>query len=110
MSTLAKSIAKRRRDKIYIIKDIIRTLSNHGELNQTTLLSYCGLNLTKHKGILENLESQDMIQGENIVGNKRSVRIFKITHKGINFCTSVLEPYEILFPRKHVRESEILFQ
>jgi predicted transcriptional regulator len=28
----------------------------HNELNQTTLLSFCGLNLKKHKSILDELE------------------------------------------------------
>lgn len=103
-------MAKERRDKIYIIKDIIHTLYGHGELNQTTLLSYCGLNLTKHRGILGDLESQDIIQRKNVVGKKRSITFFKTTHKGIDFYASVLEPYENLFPRKHTQEAEILFQ
>ncbi|NHH97936.1 hypothetical protein DYY66_1244 [Candidatus Nitrosotalea sp. FS] len=30
------------RDRIYIIKDIILTLVQYGELNQTALVSFCG--------------------------------------------------------------------
>lgn len=45
------------RDRIYIIKDIILKLVERGELNQTALLSFCGLNLKKHKPILDDLES-----------------------------------------------------
>ena len=38
------------RDRIYIRKDIVLKLTEYGELNQTTLLSYTGLNLaTLHK-------------------------------------------------------------
>jgi hypothetical protein len=37
------------RDRIYIRKDIVLKLSEYGELNQTTLLSYTGLNLAKHR-------------------------------------------------------------
>ena len=37
------------RDRIYIRKDIVLKLTEYGELNQTTLLSYSGLNLTKHR-------------------------------------------------------------
>ena len=35
------------RDRIYIVKDIILKLVERGELNQTALLSFCGLNLKK---------------------------------------------------------------
>ena len=33
------------RDRNYIIKDIISKLVQHGELNKSNLISYCGLNL-----------------------------------------------------------------
>ncbi len=32
-------------------------------MNQTSLLSYCGLNLMKHKDILESLEKKGEILG-----------------------------------------------
>jgi predicted transcriptional regulator len=35
------------RDRIYIVKDLIMKLVEHNELNQTTLLTFCGLNLKK---------------------------------------------------------------
>lgn len=88
------------RDKTYIIKDIILTLGEYGELNQTSLFSHCGLNLTKHRQILEELESHEMIQREEILVGKRTVTIFKVTQKGLEFCKNILEPYEDLFPRK----------
>jgi hypothetical protein len=37
------------RDRVYIRKDIILKLSEYGELNQTKLMSYCGLNNVKHR-------------------------------------------------------------
>ena len=40
------------RDRIYIRKDVILKLSEYGELNQSKLMSYCGLNNVKHKTIL----------------------------------------------------------
>ena len=40
------------RDRIYIVKDIILKLLEYSELNQTALVSFCGLNLKKHKPIL----------------------------------------------------------
>ena len=88
------------RDKVYIIKDIILTLGEYGELNQTALLSFCGLNLTKHRKILEDLESHEMIKREERVMGKRNIAIFKATQKGVEFCRNILDPYEDLFPRK----------
>ena len=39
--------SRKYRDRIYIIKDIILTLSEYGQLNQTALFSFCGLNISK---------------------------------------------------------------
>lgn len=88
------------RDRIYIFKDIILTLAEYGELNQTALFSFCGLNLTKHRSLLDELESHKMISKEERILGKRKVTIYKPTSKGIAFCKSMLEPYEELFPRK----------
>jgi predicted transcriptional regulator len=41
------------RDRVYIRKDIILRLSEYRELNQTKLISYCGLNNVKHRGIID---------------------------------------------------------
>ena len=88
------------RDRIYIIKDIILMLVQYGELNQTALVSFCGLNLKKHKPILDELESNNLIKSEEKPFGKRIVTIYKPTSKGIEFCRTILEPYETLFPRK----------
>lgn len=103
---IGSGVSRRQRDRIYIVKDIIHILSEYGELNQTALLSYSGLNLTKHRSILEELESQEMIRKENRIGKKRSISIFKATQKGISFCKSILDPYETLFPRKSLQETK----
>jgi len=87
------------RDRIYIVKDIILTLSEYGQLNQTALFSFCGLNISKHKGILDNLEQNEMIRREEVEEGKRTITIFKVTPKGMNFCREIIEPYEHLFPR-----------
>ena len=47
---------------MYIRKDIILKLTEYGQLNQTSLLSYCGLNLVKHKDILDDMEAKGIIQ------------------------------------------------
>ncbi|SRR5579885_1031519 len=88
------------RDRIYIIKDIILMLVQYGELNQTALVSFCGLNLKKHKPILDDLESNGLITSEERSLGKRTITIFKPTQKGIEFCRTILDPYEKVFPRK----------
>lgn len=94
--------SRKYRDRIYIVKDIILTLAEYGELNQTRLFSFCGLNISKHRVILDSLEQNEMIQRiENLEG-KRSITIFKVTQKGMNFCHEMLEPYEKLFPRSGI--------
>ena len=88
------------RDRIYIIKDIILILVQYGELNQTALVSFCGLNLKKHKSILDELEANNLIQSEERHLGKRIITVYKPTSKGIEFCKTILDPYENLFPRK----------
>ena len=40
-----------------------------------------------------------MIQRVETVEGKRTVTIFKVTYKGMNFCNEIIEPFEKLFPR-----------
>ncbi|MGA7976666.1 MAG: winged helix-turn-helix domain-containing protein, partial [Nitrososphaeraceae archaeon] len=87
------------RDKIYIIKDVILKLVEYGELTQTTLISFCGLNMKKHKHILDYLEGKDLIKTHTRTVGKRTFTIYKPTENGITFCRSILEPYENMFPR-----------
>lgn len=94
--------SKKYRDRIYIVKDIILTLSEYGQLNQTSLFSFCGLNITKHKQILDNLEQNEMIQRVETKEGKRIITIFKVTQKGMEFCREILEPFEKLFPRSGI--------
>ena len=94
------------RDRVYIRKDIILKLTEHGELNQTALLSFCGLNLMKHKDILESLERKGFInRTEQAWGNKKIIK-FAVTQKGREFCKLILEPYEDMFPRKERHDQE----
>ena len=84
----------------YIVKDIILKLTEYGELNQSTLLSYCGLNLVKHKSILDSLSEKDIFKRiETRWGNKKIVK-YSVTEKGRQFCKRILDPYEEMFPRK----------
>ena len=97
--------SKKYRDRIYIIKDVILTLSEYGQLNQTALFSFCGLNITKHKPILDNLEKNELIQRIETTEGKRTITIFKVTNKGLNFCHDIIEPYEKLFPRRGIPDT-----
>ena len=49
------------RDRVYLIIDILTKLIEYGEVNQSSLLLYCRLNLTKHKEILDELEKNSFI-------------------------------------------------
>lgn len=88
------------RDRIYIVKDIILKLVEYGELNQTALVSFCGLNLKKHKVILDDLQQNGLITRSEIMVRKRVVAIYRPTPTGIEFCRNILEPYETMFPRR----------
>ena len=63
------------RDRVYIRKDIILKLSEYGELNQSKLMSYCGLNNVKHKTILDEMTEKGLIAGfEEPWGNKTIIK------------------------------------
>ncbi len=87
------------RDRIYIVKDLILKLVEYGELNQTALISFCGLNLKKHRDILEEMEENELILRTKVMMHKKAVTIYRPTAKGIEFCRAILEPYEKMFPR-----------
>jgi predicted transcriptional regulator len=87
------------RDRIYIRKDILLKLYEYGELNQSKLMSYCGLNNVKHKGILDDMVKKEMIiRKEEPWGNKSIIK-YRVSEKGNDILREILEPYESLFPR-----------
>lgn len=101
------------RDRVYIRQDIMLKLFEFGELNQSKLLSYCGLNYYKHRAILDGMVSKNLIaRSESVAGTRRVIR-YKLSEKGREVLHEVLEPYEALFPRdkavkKAVRDSGLL--
>lgn len=100
----AKPMSHEYRDRIYIRKDIILKLTEYGELNQTSLLSYCGLNLMKHKDILDDMEAKGIVKRvEEPWGNKKVIK-YSVTEKGKEFCSQILGPYEDMFPRREKRK------
>ena len=88
------------RDRIFIRKDIILTLAEYGRLNATSLATNCGLNMAKHRGILEDLEEKGIIGSAVERGKGRDVTYYHVTDKGLEFCSRVLDPYEEMFPRR----------
>ena len=91
------------RERIYIIKDILLKLVEYGELNQTALMSFCGLNLSKHRSIIEEMEHRNLIIRETITtGRRKSMSVFRPTQIGIEFCRDILEPFEMMFQRKKI--------
>jgi len=83
-----------------MIRDILLKLVEYGELNQTALISFCGLNITKHRSIIEEMEAHGLIGRElETFGRTRSISYFKASPKGLEFFKEILEPYERVFPR-----------
>jgi len=87
------------RERIYIRKDIILKLYEYGELNQSKLLSYCGLNSVRHKEILDEMVNSELkTRTQESWGNKTIIK-YKVSEKGKTILKELLEPYEELFPR-----------
>ncbi len=74
-------------------------LSEYGEMNQTKLLSYSGLNIAKHKEILEDMEKKGLIERREEAWGKKTIIKYKVSPKGQEFFKLILEPYEEMFPR-----------
>jgi predicted transcriptional regulator len=92
------------RDRIYIRKDIILKLAEHGELNQSRLMSYCGLNNVKHKGIVDEMVDKGLIvRLEEPWGAKKVIK-YRVSESGRMLARHILEPYEALFPRSESEE------
>ncbi len=87
------------RDRIFIRKDILLKLCEYSEINQSKLMSYCGLNNVKHKEILDDMVHKDLIiRMEQTWGSKIIIN-YKISEKGRSILNEILAPYEELFPR-----------
>jgi predicted transcriptional regulator len=68
-------------------------------MNQSKLMSYCGMNNVKHKEILDSMVEKGMIdKNEQAWGSKIIIK-YNISQKGASILREILEPYEELFPR-----------
>jgi predicted transcriptional regulator len=73
------------RDRIYIRKDVLLKLYEYGELNQSKLMSYCGLNNVKHREIIEEMVRKEIIlRTEEAWGNKIIIK-YRASEKPFHF-------------------------
>jgi len=75
-------------------------LYEFGEMNQSRLMSICGLNNVKHKGILDGMVNKQMIERKNEAWGNKNIYKYKIAEKGKILLEEILERYEDLFPRE----------
>ncbi len=95
------------RERIYIRKDIILILNDYGELNQSQLMSYSGLNNVKHKPIIDELVEKGLIiRFEEPWGGQNRIIKYRVSEKGKEIVKAILEPYELLFPRSAEKKKE----
>lgn len=87
------------RDRIFIRKDILLKLCEYGEINQSKLMSYCGLNNVKHKEILDDMVKKEMINRMEETWGSKIIIKYRVSEKGQTILNEILEPYEELFPR-----------
>lgn len=74
-------------------------LYEFGEMNQSRLMSICGLNNVKHKGILDSMVEKQMIDRKEEPWGQKTIYKYKIADKGKILLEEVLQRYEDLFPR-----------
>jgi predicted transcriptional regulator len=80
-------------------------LFEYGELNQSKLISYCGLNNAKHREIIDDMVEKDLITRTEESWGAKTITKYMISEKGMEILRKVLEPYEALFPRVSERKS-----
>lgn len=73
------------RDRIFIRKDILLKLYEYGGLNQSKLMSYCGLNNVKHKDILDDMVKKDLINKLEEAWGSKTIINYKISERGEKF-------------------------
>ncbi|MCE9651771.1 MAG: hypothetical protein K8Q89_01725 [Nitrosarchaeum sp.] len=81
-------------------------LYEFGEMNQSRLMSICGLNNVKHKGILDSMVNKQMIERKEEPWGHKTVYKYKIADKGKILLEEVLQRYEDLFPREDGNNKE----
>ena len=69
-------------------------------MNQSRLMSICGLNNVKHKGILDSMVEKQMINRREEPWGNKTIFKYTIAEKGRTLLEDILQKYEELFPRE----------
>ena len=102
-----KAVSHEYRDRIYIRKDVLLKLFEYGELSQSKLISYCGLNNAKHKEIIDSMVERGLVlRTEESWGSKRIAKC-RVSTEGMEILRRVPEPYEALFPRENEGKAKL---
>ena len=75
-------------------------LCEYGEINQSKLMSYCGLNNVKHKEILDDMVKKGLINRVEENWGSKVIINYKVSERGRLILNEILAPYEKLVPRK----------
>ena len=86
-------------------KDILLKLYEHGKLNQSKLMSYCGLNNVKHKEIIDDMVEKGLLLKIEVPWGNKTIIEYGIARKGEEILKAILEPYEELFPRSDIQDT-----
>lgn len=68
-------------------------------MNQSRLMSVCGLNNVKHKEILDSMVNKHLVERKEEAWGQKTVFKYRISEKGKTLLAEVLQRYEDLFPR-----------
>ena len=102
-----KAVSHEYGDRIYIRKDVLLKLFEYGELSQSKLISYCGLNNAKHKEIIDSMVERGLVlRTEESWGSKRIAKC-RVSTEGMEILRRVPEPYEALFPRENEGKAKL---
>ena len=70
-------------------------------MNQSRLMSMCGLNNVKHKEILDEMVQKQLLNRTEESWGSKVIFKYDISDKGREIFRAVLQPYEDLFPREN---------
>ncbi|MCA9811812.1 MAG: hypothetical protein KC483_03000 [Nitrosarchaeum sp.] len=70
-------------------------------MNQSKLMSMCGLNNVKHKEILDEMVQKQLLNRTEESWGSKIIFKYDISDKGREIFRAVLQPYEDLFPREN---------
>ena len=82
-------------------------LCEYGEINQSKLMSYCGLNNVKHKEILDDMVRKGLINRMEENWGSKVIFNYKVSERGRLILNEILAPYESYFHEIMKRRGEI---